>query len=1108
MQRSPLLTRVIPIAPIVAILLACWLMPAAGFASCGDGVVDGGEACDLGGRNGPTSCCTVDCELRGSSEICRSAAGACDVDDACDGTNPECPTALGRNVALAGTATQSSSLGLDTGAANAIDGNTSGEFIHGSVTHTIDADQDWWEVDLGSVQPIKLIRIWNRTDCCSGRLRDFHVILSDDPFDSGELAATLAQSGVTAFFHPGEAATMTNFDIERSARYVRIQQLGEVLQLAEVQVFETSDDKVAAGTECRAAAGPCDTTETCNGFDDDCPADAFLGSFAQCRSSAGVCDPSEFCDGSGPACPADTLEEAGTPCRAAAGPCDAAESCDGASVACPVDELHPAGLLCRAPTGFKDFAETCDGSAAYCPVDAGRCAGYFDPSFSGGLVATNPGLSWSYLFALAEQPDGKVLGVGATSGDLGDGYRDFLAVARYRLDGSLDPDFGDGGLVLTAPPGFEYNYGLAVVVQDDGKIIAAAESYSDLAASGMVYVRYHVDGSLDAEWGADGVAVVEDSEGDGYYLTDIALDANGRLIAAGVNWNDALALIRFDPNGQRDLTFGDAGTVTHDVGTEVTLRDVIVQGDGKIVVAASGQYPGNGRDFILVRMNPDGSLDEGFGTAGVVTSHFTARDFIRSVLLQPDGKILAAGDTGDSSSLRTASLVRYLANGSLDSDFGTGGLATAPHGSIRTNVVRAARLPDGSIHAVRTWEDSNSHSNLVVTVFRQDGSVATEIGDAGFVVAPIDPGYVNVYDMMATQDSKLVVAGQYEVDAQTRFLVARLHGRCVGEAWLGYKAKAPKADATGTPILDDNQLPAPWSVALGDALLAPASDSLENFEIGKVQHVLRRALVNAGRMAADGDAAYVRYAARAAKQGAGAPVNGKYPKAIPHLPRAWELENQFGTVRVVSQKTRAMLVPAAADLGATPLPPEAADPFVCYSVKATKDVTAQTPDAGNGIGKLRRDMQIFLADHADVCALARDGNPSFAGSTAEGSCLVDLGKPIELCNRASLAAAAPPRVTTATDVEEVMANEGDSLLCYAVKLSAKITSPDVASTLGAAIGVALSPKQSKPITHSAKQGNPLLTTPGANFAAPRMLDTKGQAIACLATRVVSIGTLP
>ncbi|MEM7609309.1 MAG: hypothetical protein AAF411_28505, partial [Myxococcota bacterium] len=126
---------------------------------------------------------------------------------------------------------------------------------------------------------------------------------------------------------------------------------------------------VAAGTECRAAAGPCDVAESCTGSAGACPADGFVGAGSECRASAGVCDAAETCLGDGPACPADAFSAAGTECRTSAGPCDVPETCTGSGASCPLDAFAPGSLICRGQNGVCDVAESCTGSSAACPSD-------------------------------------------------------------------------------------------------------------------------------------------------------------------------------------------------------------------------------------------------------------------------------------------------------------------------------------------------------------------------------------------------------------------------------------------------------------------------------------------------------------------------------------------------------------------------------------------------------------------------------------------------------------------------------------------------------------------------------------------------------------------
>ena len=136
-----------------------------------------------------------------------------------------------------GTASQSSTC-CSGAAALAIDGNTDGDYSQGSVTATQSTSQPWWQVDLGSVTDIGSIRLWNRVDCCQGRLSDFHVFVSDVPFSSDTVAGTQAQAGVADLEFVGQAGRSEAFDVGRTGRYVRVQLAGtNTLSLAEVQIF-------------------------------------------------------------------------------------------------------------------------------------------------------------------------------------------------------------------------------------------------------------------------------------------------------------------------------------------------------------------------------------------------------------------------------------------------------------------------------------------------------------------------------------------------------------------------------------------------------------------------------------------------------------------------------------------------------------------------------------------------------------------------------------------------------------------------------------------------------------------------------------------------------
>lgn len=124
-------------------------------------------------------------------------------------------------------------------AARAIDGNTNGVYKNGSVTHTIKGrTASWWEADLGAVATIADIELWNRTDCCEGRLSDFYVFVSETPFSSDNLNATLNDPAVWSSFHSGRLSDVkVNIPVGVAGQYIRVQKTdAEILSLAEVIV--------------------------------------------------------------------------------------------------------------------------------------------------------------------------------------------------------------------------------------------------------------------------------------------------------------------------------------------------------------------------------------------------------------------------------------------------------------------------------------------------------------------------------------------------------------------------------------------------------------------------------------------------------------------------------------------------------------------------------------------------------------------------------------------------------------------------------------------------------------------------------------------------------
>lgn len=149
------------------------------------------------------------------------------------------------NFALNKPATQSSTpivgaCGVTAPAALAVDGNTNGNFSCSvmTVSHTDFEFQAWWHVDLTAVRSLQTVNIYNRTDCCSDRLKNYYVFVSNVPFVSLDVTQTINQAGVSSFFQSAQAGSPTVINVNRTGRYIRVQLTGsDYLHIAEVQAW-------------------------------------------------------------------------------------------------------------------------------------------------------------------------------------------------------------------------------------------------------------------------------------------------------------------------------------------------------------------------------------------------------------------------------------------------------------------------------------------------------------------------------------------------------------------------------------------------------------------------------------------------------------------------------------------------------------------------------------------------------------------------------------------------------------------------------------------------------------------------------------------------------
>ena len=273
------------------------------------------------------------------------------------------------------------------------------------------------------------------------------------------------------------------------------------------------------------------------------------------------------------------------------------------------------------------------------------------------------------VFAL--QTDGKMI----TAGPYNSGTNWDLVVVRLNSDGSPDNSFGTSGKVTTAvATGNEVPYG--IVIQPDGKIIIGGGGNN--ADADVFLVRYNSNGTLDNSFDGDGIVITNMGGNEGAF--GVALQPDGKIVAAGystVGGQLEPTAFRYNSNGTPDNSFdGDGIAVFAGMPTNDNMRGgLAIQPDGKIVMAGNDNYSGGNFHGELVRLNADGSPDNSFGVNGLVNFNALPFALFYGMTIQTDGKIIGVGSGATSTNPGSSGglIARFNTNGTLDNTFNGNG---------------------------------------------------------------------------------------------------------------------------------------------------------------------------------------------------------------------------------------------------------------------------------------------------------------------------------------------------------------------------------------------------------------------------------------------------
>lgn len=393
--------------------------------------------------------------------------------------------------------------------------------------------------------------------------------------------------------------------------------------------------------------------------------------------------------------------------------------------------------------------------------------GKLDGSFSvdGRATAFPQGATGS---AVAIDAKGRILVAGYTL----DGETDF-ALARFRPNGNLDPDFGGGdGRVRTDLGGTDYGFDIAL--GSNGRIVVAGERDRP-SGSHMAVAVYGPRGMLDTGFSGNGVVLIGfDNELQG--ANAVVVGANDKIVIGGSTSNGQTsrwALARLRPNGARDRAFGGDGRVTLDVSPSAEqINDLEIVEGGKIVAAGSAESALSPR-VALARFLIGGAPDRDFGKRGVkITDVANGADTAYGVTEQADGALVVVCHVANGGKADWG-VLRYGANGRLDGAFHGDGIRILGFGPEYELAQASSVQSNGRIVVVGRIR-RNDDDQFGVVRLKPNGSYDMSFSSDGRLIVDFDGGSDTARDVALQTNGRIVMVGEAFDRGRRRFAVARL----------------------------------------------------------------------------------------------------------------------------------------------------------------------------------------------------------------------------------------------------------------------------------------------------------------------------------------------
>ncbi len=383
--------------------------------------------------------------------------------------------------------------------------------------------------------------------------------------------------------------------------------------------------------------------------------------------------------------------------------------------------------------------------------------------------------------------------------------------------GDLDQTFGTGGLVVA--PIADTQAAQDAAVQADGKIVIVARTGNNFAVA-----RLNRDGTIDTTFGGGRIGITFTGYTSG--AKAVVIQPDGKIVVAGSGQSASggfdFLVTRLNADGSLDMTFNGGATAIQ-VGTgNDYVNDMALQADGKIVLVGYTDNNVTNADVAVVRLNSNGTLDTTFNDTGKFNTPIAsgqAFDSLSAVVIQPDGKIVAAGTDGTN-----FAALRFNTNGTLDTTFDGDGIANVSFGSTRGSATSVALQADGRIvlgGSINTGSELGNQAALAR--LNADGSLDATFGTGGKITMTVPRVIVSV---IAAADGKITAVGKSgDLIYTGDFILTRFNANGSLDTTFGTGGRVTTSTFNGN---NNNNISANTAVAQPDGKILVAGSGINN----------------------------------------------------------------------------------------------------------------------------------------------------------------------------------------------------------------------------------------------------------------------------------------